>query len=279
MHARMLKSRAGFTLAEVLVALTLTAVLGAALTGAFVSQSKFFDKQEKVGAARAVTRSSLNMLLSELRMVERTGGVEAAEADSLTINVPYAMGLYCGVSGTTMHISVLPADSFMLANAGYSGFAYRTSDSTYTYEDRNVPPSDGADSECTGLAQPVTVLDGVLDIPLGQAGLKAGTAILLYQQVSYVFRASTSVPGTTALWRRVHHTLPVEEELVAPFAPTAGFGYYVGDVVASQPSVAAASLDLVTGIELTLDGLSERPESDGTHQTAPYSTSIFFKNR
>jgi prepilin-type N-terminal cleavage/methylation domain-containing protein len=286
----MLKSRAGFTLAEVLVALVLTAVLGAAATTTFVSQSRFFDKQDKVSAARGVSRSSLNMVLSEVRMVERSGGVEAAEADSITLNVPYAMGLYCSISaGTTMSLSMLPVDSLTLANAGYSGYAYRTSETTYTYELSGTKPMGGLAPSCTAVGIDVNlvpVVGGVVNIVVNtDPGLKKGTPVLLYQQISYIFRASSSVPGTIALWRRVHHPnllVPnpfVVEELVAPFAPTAGFGYYVGDVAVAQSSVAAGSLDQITGIELTLDGTSERPESDGSYQVTPYSTSVFFKNR
>ena len=278
----MLKSRAGFTLAEVLVALVLTAVLGAAATTTFVSQSRFFDKQDKVGAARGVSRSSLNMVLSEVRMVERSGGVVAAEADSITLNVPYAMGLYCSIdAGTTISLSMLPVDSLTLANAGYSGYAYRTSATTYAYETSVAPPVAGLPLSCTGAGvNLVPTVGRVLNIAVSpNPGLTAGTPVLLYQRVSYIFRASTTVPGTIALWRRVHDTNPVAEELVAPFAPTAGFGYYVGDVAVAQSSVASGSLDQITGIELTLDGTSERPESDGSYQVTPYSTSVFFKNR
>jgi prepilin-type N-terminal cleavage/methylation domain-containing protein len=286
----MLKSRAGFTLAEVLIALVLTAVLGAAATTTFVSQSRFFDKQDKVGAARAVSRSSLNMVLSEVRMVERSGGVEAAEADSITLNVPYAMGLYCSIDAGTMSLSMLPVDSLTLANAGYTGYAYRTSATTYEYEDRlPPPPSAGAEASCEPGVTVIPDVGSVLDVPLGTAGLTAGTPVLLYQRVSYIFRASTSVPGAIALWRRVHNpnalflinpvTHPEVEELVAPFAPSAGFGYYVGDALVAQSSVIAGSLNQITGIELTLDGTSERPESDGSFQVTPYSTSVYFKNR
>jgi prepilin-type N-terminal cleavage/methylation domain-containing protein len=281
----MLKSRAGFTLAEVLVALVLTAVLGAAATTTFVSQSRFFDKQDKVGAARGVSRSSLNMVLSEVRMVERSGGVVAAEADSITLNVPYAMGLYCSIFAGTMSLSMLPVDSLTRANAGYSGYAYRTSETTYTYVPSSALPMGGLAPSCTGAGVSlVPTVGGVVNIPLG-TNLKVGTPVLLYQRISYIFRASSSVPGAIALWRRVHSpilSLPnpfVVEELVAPFAPTAGFGYYVGDGAVAQSSVAFGSLDQITGIELTLDGTSERPESDGSYQVTPYSTSVFFKNR
>jgi prepilin-type N-terminal cleavage/methylation domain-containing protein len=281
----MLKSRAGFTLAEVLVALVLTAVLGAAATTTFVSQSRFFDRQDKVGAARGVSRSSLNMVLSEVRMVERSGGVAAAEADSITLNVPYAMGLYCGILASVMSLSILPVDSLTLAEAGYSGYAYRTSATTYTYAPSTVQPVGGLAPSCTGAGvNLVPVVGGVVNVPLGinpppNPALKAGTPVLLYQRVSYIFRASTSVPGAIALWRSVHDSGDAPEELVAPFAPTAGFGYYVGDVAVAQSSVIAGSLNQITGIELTLDGTSERPESDGSYQVTPYSTSVYFKNR
>src|SRR5688572_13317886 len=126
---RVLKSRAGFTLAEVLVALVLTAVIGAAVTGAFVSQAKFFDQQEKVSFARGVSRGALNMMMSELRMIERTGGVPTATVptnSSLTVRVPYAMGIVCDNS-STLTLLRLPADPSMLAQPGYSGYAWRTS--------------------------------------------------------------------------------------------------------------------------------------------------------
>jgi prepilin-type N-terminal cleavage/methylation domain-containing protein len=284
----MLKSRAGFTLAEVLVALVLTAVLGAAATTTFVSQSRFFDKQDKVGAARGVSRSSLNMVLSEVRMVERSGGVFAAEADSITLNVPYAMGLYCSMLASVMSLSMLPVDSLTLAEAGYSGFAYRTSATTYTYRSSIVKPVGGLAPSCTGAGvNLVPVVGGVVNVALGgnpapNPVLKPGSPVILYQRVSYIFRASTSVPGAIALWRRVHNPKigqPPVEELVAPFAPSAGFGYYVGDVAVPQSSVASGSLNQITGIELTLDGTVERPEADGSHQVTPYSTSVFFKNR
>lgn len=285
----MLKSRAGFTLTEVLVALVLTAVLGAAATTTFVSQSRFFDKQDKVGAARGVSRSSLNMLLSEVRMIERSGGVVAAEADSIALHVPYAMGLYCSITGTTMSLSMLPVDALTLANAGYTGYAYRTTETTYTYVPSPVLPTGGLAPSCT-LAGVALVPDvgGVVNIvanPAPNPALKPGTPVLLYQRISYIFRESSSVPGSIGLWRRVHSpnlslTNPVVvEELVAPFAPSAGFGYYVGDAAVAQSSVAFGSLNQITGIELTLDGTTERPESDGSHQVTPYSTSIFFKNR
>src|SRR5690606_29287486 len=94
MHG-MLKNRAGFTLAEVLIALTLTAIIGAAVTGVFVSQSRFFDHQEKVGAAREVSRGALNIMMSEMRMLHQDSAIVSATDRRITLRVPYAFGFVC----------------------------------------------------------------------------------------------------------------------------------------------------------------------------------------
>jgi prepilin-type N-terminal cleavage/methylation domain-containing protein len=275
MHAVMLRSRrAGFTLVEVLIALTLTAVLGAAVTGAFVSQSRFFDRQEKVGAARNVSRSAINIIMSELRMVERSGGVTAATNSAITLRVPYAMGLYCNLNVGTMRISRLPADSAQLASAVYSGYAFRTSASTYTYVPGTLPPTPGTAGSCTASGVTELAGGGVMNVPLGTP-LTVATPVFLYQLVTYEFKASTMVPGRIGLYRRV---VGAEEELLAPFDTTAMFRFYESDAAVPQTAV-PGTLSNITGIELVLDGLSERPNGDGTFQRVELSTSVFFRNR
>jgi prepilin-type N-terminal cleavage/methylation domain-containing protein len=282
MHVGMLRSRAGFTLAEVLVALTMTAVIGAAVTGAFVSQSRFFDHQEKVGSARNVSRSAINVLMSELRMVERSGGVVLATNSAITLRVPYALGLYCTTAGGAMKISRMPVDSAMYAAAVYSGYAYRTSPNTYTYVPGTLAPSDGTDtSDCTGLSTPVAVPGPVTttgwrvtSIPLGVA-LTRATPVFLFQDVTYQFKNSTAFAGRRGLYRA---TTAGEEELLAPFDTTAKFRFFVNDAATAQ-TAAPTLLNTVTGIEVTLDGLSQRPNPDGSRQSAPLKTAVFFRNR
>lgn len=273
----MLKTRAGFTLAEIMVALTLTGVIGAAVTGVFISQSEFYDRQEKTGFARGVSRGAVNMMMSELRMVEKGAGVVAATNKLLTVRAPYAWGLVCS-SGGSIIMSRLPGDSVMQAEAGFSGYAYRNSVGGYTYIEGGSLPSAENNSVCTGAG--VTILTGgrVRKLTPGPGiTLPIATPVFMYQIVSYEFKASTSVPGRVALWRRVH-ARNLEEELVAPFDTTAKFRFYVNDGPTAEITV-PSPLSNITGIELTLDGLSERPERDGTFQSVPLTTSVFFKNR
>ena len=277
---RMLKSRAGFTLAEVLIALVLTAVIGAAVTGAFVSQSRFFDQQEKVSFARGVSRGAINILMSELRMVERTGGIPTATVPTnkrLTVRVPYAMGIVCDAT-LSLTILRLPADPYMVSSAGFSGYAWRGTTGAYTYVEGGVAPVGGVSTLCTAASINTSgfVSTAVLQLT-PTASARIGAPVFLYQLITYEFKASTSVPGRTALWRRTHAT-NVDEELVAPFDTTAKFRFYVNDAATAQNAV-PTPVSSITGIELTLDGLSERPDNDGTYRKVPLKTSVFFRNR
>src|SRR6476659_11411947 len=120
------RARRGFTLIELLVGVVLFAIVGAALTKLLTVQGRFFDKQGMANAARNVSRSSLNRVVSDFRMIEATGGVIAATPTSLTIRIPFAIGVVCknsALGGTTL--SLLPVDSTTYANAGFFGYAWR----------------------------------------------------------------------------------------------------------------------------------------------------------
>jgi len=73
--------RRGFTLIEILVAMVIVAIIGAAFTKLLASQSRYFDQQTNIRKARSVARNSMNILLSDLRMVQDRGGIESAAAD------------------------------------------------------------------------------------------------------------------------------------------------------------------------------------------------------
>jgi prepilin-type N-terminal cleavage/methylation domain-containing protein len=274
MH-NVLRPRQGFTLAEVIVALTMTAVIGAAVTGVFISQSQFFDTQEKVGFARGVTRGATNMIMSELRMLELDQGIVEATNKKIKARVPIGMAIVCRV-GTGLTVSRLPYDSSIEADNGYYGYAYRQADGTYHYMEPASPPTPGNAGRCND-AKVRIMPGGSVQYLLPGAPADTGAIVLLYQQITYEFKASAVVPGRIGLWRRIETTL-VDEELVAPFDTTAQFRFYVNDAPTAQDAVPGVLSD-ITGLELVLDGLSERPDRDGTHRNVPYTTSVFFKNR
>lgn len=274
-----LRARPGFTLIELLIATTLLAVIGAAITGLFVTQSKYFDQQQKLAFARSVTRSAGNIMLSEMRMIDKDSGVTAASPTSVTLRVPYMMGVVCNNVGS-LTISTVPVDSLIYANAVFAGFAWRRPTGKWAYQPTGTAPVPGAVATCTGnrvsVINPV-VTQRVLVLTPNAPNAKIGEPVFLYQNVRYYFASSTSVPGRIGLFRQIPGTT-TNEEIVAPFDNAAKFRFFVLDRDTAQNN-APSNLRTITGIQLVLDAVSEKPNKDGTYTTVPVRTAVFFKNR
>jgi hypothetical protein len=197
---------------------------------------------------------------------------------SVTLRVPFAVGLVCGpvAGGTT--ITLLPADSAMLAEPGFSGYAWRSTAGTYTYVEAGVAVNNSAVAPCT--AAGITPVAGgrvVAVAPALPGGAAAGTAVLLYRRITYDFANSNELPGRLALWRRVEAS-GAAEELVAPFDATARFRFFALDNADAQD--APPPLADLRGLELVLIGESEgSPRITAAPRRAAVTTAVFFRNR
>lgn len=275
--------RGGFTLTELLVGMVIMGIVGAALTQLFVSQSRFYDRETQMRSARFVTRTAINAAMSDLRMVEATGGIVSATPRQVTVRVPYAMGIVCANTSTQTTLSLLPVDSTVYANAGFGGYAWRDSVGNETYVESGT--SLVADNASVCIAANVTVLVGgrVVAIrpplpPTLPAVTAVGTPVFLIQRLIYEFKASTTLPGRTALWRSVVGTGQADE-LVAPFDSTAAFGFFVGGSDTAQATV-PTPLNAIRGLQLNLSSQSERaPEGTSTPRHAQAVTAVFFNNQ
>jgi hypothetical protein len=185
------------------------------------------------------------------------------------------MGIVCE-NIATLTILRLPTDPSM-ATAGFSGYAWRSTTGVYTYVENGSPPIPGNSALCNMTTVTTSGFSNTAALVLAPtAPVEPGHPVLLYRLVTYEFKASTAVPGHIGLWRTVTNQQP--EEIVAPFDTTAKFRFFVNDAATAQTAVPGTVTD-ITGLELTLDGISERPESDGTFRRVPYRTSVFFRNR
>lgn len=270
--------RSGFTLIELMVAVILMAALGGAAMRVLLTQTRFFDLHVKQQSARAVSRSAVNAVLSDLRMVEAPNGVTSASTASITVRVPYAFGVMCATGASYTTIAFLPVDSLVLANAALSGYAWRGSTGSYTLQEGGATTATGSSATCTG--ENITPIAGgiVLNVsPALPVTATSGTPVYLYQRVQYAFAPSTTYPGRTALWRTLAET-SATEEIAAPFAATAGFEFY--DLDAGNPSTTTVpTLTNIRGIELVLNGQSETPRfGRATPETTSYRTAVFFMN-
>ena len=295
------RARRGVTLAEVLVALVLAGVVGGAMTRLVIAQTRAFDKQTQTKRARAVARGALGLLMADARMVAGGGGVVAASAQSLTLRVPYAMGILCQTDPAV--VSLLPGDRSSDPNPtgdvtreGPYGYAWRDSVARlYHYVESNgvtARPA-GAFSAAACAAAQITTLagpDNSVDVrtvtpavaPAGGAIPRVGDPVLLYQRVTYHFAPSQAVPGAVALWRTVsrHSGGDESDELAAPFAQGTAFTYYVGAATVATAAPTAAQLPAIRGLRLTLNARSDRPVQ-GTSEPASVAltTAVFFQNR
>jgi hypothetical protein len=239
-------------------------------------------------AARNVSRASLNRVVSDFRMIEATGGVVAATSTSLTLRIPFAIGVMCKNANGGTQLSLLPVDSTTYAQAtinnGFYGYAWRNFiTGAYTYVENPATEAVGDPAACTSVS--ITMVPNgrtVLVTPALPAGGGLGTPVFLYNQVRYDFRASTAVPGKLGLYRTIITPGGVQtsEELVAPFANTAGWKFFAvngGPVAQVNPPANLADL---RGLELHLDGISENiAPGQLTNEKAPFTTAVFFKNR
>jgi len=233
-------------------------------------------------------------MLSDLRMVQDSGGVDSVTADGklIRILVPYQFGLVCGTQGSKTTVVMLPIDSAMASVSVYRGFAWRDSASgRYTYVWPPNPmtsglPTAASDAQvCLGNGAGQARLRNVsmngrqgsiLDLASsGPSGALAGQAVFFFQHITYSFRASGVYPNQMALWRNVENGR--NEELMAPFDTSAGFRFYQSgsDVSTRAPPAVSA----IRGIDLALMAMSPRGTSrDSTRLQSKVMTSVFFKN-
>ncbi len=265
--------RRGLSLVELLIAVVLLGIVGAGITRMLQSQMRYFSRTTNAQEARSVTRNALNLMRSELRMVEPRG-VVAASAESLTVRLPYATGLNCSASTGTF----AAIDSLTQATAVFAGYAWKDtlSTATYTYVASGTAPVAGLAASCTGVG--LAVIPGGRQLILSGAIPTAvvGAPLLLYQTVTYKIANSTLVPGRTALWRRV--TGGANEEIAVPFDATTRFRFYtIGGTTAAD--AVPSPITNMSGVELVLVGESERV-SPGTNAPEEQATrvAVFFRN-
>lgn len=237
-------TRRGFTLAELLIAMVVLAILGTALARLLLSNSRFVAGQEARLDARQTSRAAMNLLLAELRMVT-VAGITTATPDTLRARVPYAFGMLCGTTGGTTIGALVPADSVRYAGPPADGVAVRGPGVTYTFFPGVTASASTAGAVCA--ADSIRVVPGGRLVALSATGLGTpGSVFYLYRNVGYWFGASTSLPGRRALWRQ---DAGGTTEILAPFAATAGFVYLTGPQLTPVTAPPPAT---VRGIELRL---------------------------
>ncbi len=273
--------RRGVTLVELLITVTIVALIGTAMVRMLAMNSRATAREDAARDARRVSRSALNLLESELRPIEPAGVISPTDNTTLTLREPYAIGLICSISGGTT-IALLPSAELpsTLTVEGRAGWAWRDAAGVYQYETTTTLGT-GSASTCTGAnITPMTANGGRIvttSVPSGTP--KLGAIAFLFRQVTYSLRTSTSTsaPGKLGLFRTVAGG--TAEEIAAPFGATARFRWYILANRLPQDTLPTVLADL-RGVQFVLPGESRQVvQLTGQVARAPFSTSIFFQNR
>lgn len=285
-------SRRGVTIVELLIAMVIAAVLGGATISLMLSQNRFTERTEGQRSGRRVGRSAVNALTNDLRMVDPSWGIEAASATSLTVKVPYALGVICASAPDLQTIALLPVDSVALNLPGYSGFATRNSSGVYaTYSGGTLSEITLVGSVCTTAANvvPITAPSSAPNqksraftiATNGAPVVAVGTPVMLYRRTQFYFGNSnqSALTGRTALWRNYLDAGTGAIELSAPFSNTAAFRFFNLTATASQTSV-PSPLSNIMGFELYLPGQSDNTSrKQSSPEQANLTTAVFLVNR
>jgi len=281
--------RHGFTLAEILIAMVLIGIIGAMFTRVLITQTRYFDQQNAKRNARSVSRSAMNVILSDLRMVQDSLGVDSLTDNGrlIRVRVPYWFGLVCNASAGALTVSLLPVDSSVAGMAQYNGYAVRDpNNGLYTYVPTATAPAPALAQSCTGnllgQARIATLSDNgrsgtVVTLVPGTVVAQPVSAVFLWQRVTYSFQISNYFPGRWALYRQVGNR--PQEEIMGPFDGQSRFRIYTRGDDTSRTVFSLADTATVKGIDIVLTGVAQKLTGGYTNvQQSKMVSSVFFKN-
>lgn len=220
---------AGFTIVEVLVAIVLTAILGAGVVSLLLGQNRFYETNEQYLFADESRRGAGEFAASELRMLS-TSDLYKTDGDELRARFDLRRMVVCDVNASLSLVWLFVYDDPGISlPSGATGTAHSSPYSAdFVYADGWTP---GLNDTGAGTSTIIDVCKdngapSVSDLtryrlvtwsghPVGLPD--KGSVVRVYGDLSYTFEPATTGDGV-ALWRN-------GQELVAPFADGAGFAY------------------------------------------------------
>lgn len=281
---------AGFTLIELVISMTVLAILGAAAMRMLGGSARLNERQEAAQRSRAVIRGAAARLSNELRAVPvpwpgmPVTGIELATADSVQARVPYALAVFCDLQSGVATFSVLPRDTAISRFSEHAGLLVRA-DPEYFRWAPTPSPTAGTAARCTGTPGIQTLPGGTvvqLPAPAGGAlatalaGTREGQTVHFVRRVRYVFRRGARTALVRVSLSESGATLS-SEELAAPFDAASRFNYVVGGY--ATPRIPASSeLSIVYGITALLRSSGDETVRDGGPTDATFATTIMLQN-
>lgn len=276
--------RRGVSLVELLVAIVVAAIIGASLISLLIGQSKFSERLTAERDARSAARGAQAILSADLRMVDPDWGIESASSSVLQLRVPYALGVFCGTSGGSYVVQLLPVDPTQLVEPGHAGFAVRGKDGVYLPYLVSGLSLSGGTATCTGATPAIAMIPGATIVTVPPPGAATppvpGTPVMMFRRIEYRYGTS-AVTGQRALFRTVLGTgSNAVVEIGGPFLGTATFSFISRANPERAMKLLPSPLTDLIGIEVGMPGRPERnPRMAEGLVSTDLTTSIYFTNR
>ena len=256
--------RAGFTLLEAILALTLSSVIVALVSSVFLAQNDFYRLVIQRTRVQDNLRAVTDLIASEIRGVSG-GGVTTAESRQFIVRLPLAVGGVCHRQAS--HGRVYMPGLSEIDGDDVAGYARQDASGDWTYTTITekwskllVSSGNNDADECATRSGADTVGAsqdyGRLEIA---GGTTLGEAIMIWQEVEFNIDESVLDPTTLAVFRRA--TGVALREFATGIAPDAKFEYSTGTSTFYN-SVVGAELENIDAIRVTASAIAS--DSTGT---------------
>lgn len=270
-------ARAGFTLVEMIVAMTISTLVVGMVAGLFLAQNQFYTLQSLQSSAQDNARSVTELLAAQIRSTP-AGGVAKAEKDSLRIRAPMVMGVVCGTFGQFAYVHFEGGEDG-LDEEEVGGFGVLDSGTgQWSYYSTNWSGIDGGVTQAArdcydNGADTVGIRDEFhrlrrTAVYHGSVPT-VGTMIMIFRETRFAFRTSVMDPTTRGLFRASYGDTLVE--YATGMDTTAQFQYRTGGSTYAN-SVPGGSLSSIDAIRIVAQ--ARRPAPTGTQDEVRYGWSV-----
>jgi prepilin-type N-terminal cleavage/methylation domain-containing protein len=270
----------GFTLVEVLVALSIAGFLAISVLAAVSQQGRLTRLQGSREEVQQNVRGAIELLASEVRSLPQQGLVHA-DANRIVLRVPRATGLLCTTSvpnSGSIHMLVSTRAWSRTAPDTLSvAVRFTSSDTTgafqpgYTTMDRlQVETQASIVTPCSALNPggdvrmlTLTPVPSTSVYPSAMRTASAPADMYLYEDTEYAI-GTTTVPGQWINRTSRGSTRPLAGPLPASGTPGLRFRYFVGDQeLTALPVTDPATLSTVNRISVEVTTVSRQAAGSG----------------
>ena len=246
--------RAGFTLVETLIAVTIGSVVILLATTLFLVQNDYYNWVLERTRTQDNARSMSELVSDEVRSVP-TGAVVVAEATRMVVRRPLATGVICDKFGS-VHVVYIPDGTDGFETGDVSGFGLRDDDGEWTFTERSWSGMYGGTTFAAQLchgegadtvgARPDFYLFGDLASFSGRP-TAIGDVVSFYRDLELSLATSQLDTTTWALYRGTEGGTLVE--FATGVSTDAHFSYRKGDTT-HVSTVTGAARDSIDGIRI-----------------------------